>query len=54
MVLPIHLIVFDLDGALVDSLPDLAAAANFAPGRLGLPEHPLENPRQMIGQGEKN
>jgi phosphoglycolate phosphatase len=51
---PITLIVFDLDGTLVDSLPDLAAAANFALRRLGLPEHPLEAHRQMIGQGEKN
>lgn len=46
--------VFDLDGTLVDSLPDLAAAANFALSRLGLPEHPLKAHRQMIGQGEKN
>lgn len=51
---PITLIVFDLDGTLVDSLPDLAAAANFALTRLGLPEHPLKAHRQMIGQGEKN
>jgi phosphoglycolate phosphatase len=51
---PITLIVFDLDGTLVDSLPDLAAAANFALRQLGLPEHPLEAHRQMIGQGEKN
>lgn len=50
----IDLIVFDLDGTLVDSLPDLAAAANFALRRLGLPEHPLEAHRKMIGAGEHN
>jgi phosphoglycolate phosphatase len=51
---PINLIVFDLDGTLVDSLPDLAAAANFALRQLGLLEHPLDAHRQLIGQGEKN
>ena len=49
----IDLMVFDLDGTLVDSLPDLAAAANAALRRLGLPEHPVEAHRKMIGQGEK-
>jgi phosphoglycolate phosphatase len=53
MVLPFDLIVFDLDGTLVDSLPDLAAAANFALRRLGLPEHPPAVMQQMIGGGEK-
>jgi phosphoglycolate phosphatase len=47
------LIVFDLDGTLVDSLPDLAAAANHACRALGLPEHPAAVIRQMIGGGEK-
>lgn len=51
---PLNLIVFDLDGTLVDSLPDLAAAANFALRQLGLPEHTLQTHRQLIGQGEKN
>ena len=42
MTVDLDLIVFDLDGTLVDSLPDLAAAANHALRRLGLPEHPPE------------
>jgi phosphoglycolate phosphatase len=50
----INLIVFDLDGTLVDSLPDLATAANHALQRLGLPAQPLEAHRRMIGAGEKN
>ena len=50
----INLIVFDLDGTLVDSLPDLAMAANHALRHLGLPEHPLEIHQKMIGGGEKN
>jgi len=54
MIHSINLIVFDLDGTLVDSLPDLAVAANHALRRLGLPEHPLEAHQKMIGGGEKN
>jgi phosphoglycolate phosphatase len=50
---PVDLIVFDLDGTLADSLPDLAAAANYACRRLGLPEHPPSAIQQMIGGGEK-
>jgi len=50
----IDLIVFDLDGTLVDSVPDLAAAANYALRRLGLPEHSMEAHKKMIGAGEKN
>ncbi len=50
----VHLIVFDLDGTLVDSVPDLAAAANYALRRLGLPEQSLESHRRLLGQGEKN
>jgi phosphoglycolate phosphatase len=50
----IDLIVFDLDGTLVDSVPDLAAAANYALRRLGLPEQTAEAHKRMIGAGEKN
>jgi phosphoglycolate phosphatase len=50
----IRLIVFDLDGTLVDSLPDLAVAANHALRQLGLPEQPLPAHQKMIGGGEKN
>jgi phosphoglycolate phosphatase len=49
----VNLIVFDLDGTLADTLLDLTAAANFACRRLGLPEHPPEAVRQMIGGGER-
>jgi phosphoglycolate phosphatase len=49
----VDLIVFDLDGTLADTLLDLTAAANFACRRLGLPEHPPEAVRQMIGGGER-
>jgi phosphoglycolate phosphatase len=49
----VDLIVFDLDGTLADTLPDLTAAANFACRRLGLPEHAPEAVRGMIGGGER-
>jgi phosphoglycolate phosphatase len=49
----LDLIVFDLDGTLADTLPDLTAAANFACRRLGLPEQPPEAIRRMIGGGER-
>jgi phosphoglycolate phosphatase len=48
----VDLIVFDLDGTLADTLPDLTAAANFACRRLDLPEHSPEAIRGMIGGGE--
>jgi phosphoglycolate phosphatase len=47
------LIVFDLDGTLADSLPDLTRAANFACRSLGLPEHPAAAIQGMIGGGER-
>jgi phosphoglycolate phosphatase len=49
----VDLIVFDLDGTLADTLPDLTAAANFACHRLGLPEHVPSTIRKMIGGGER-
>jgi phosphoglycolate phosphatase len=48
----VDLIVFDLDGTLADSVPDLTRAANYALGRLGLPEVSAEAVQGMIGGGE--
>lgn len=47
------LIVFDLDGTLADSLPDLAVAANYTCRRLGLPERQPAAIAGMIGGGER-
>jgi phosphoglycolate phosphatase len=49
----VDLIVYDLDGTLADSLADLTDAANYACRRLGLPEHPPEAVKGMIGGGER-
>jgi phosphoglycolate phosphatase len=44
-------VVFDLDGTLVDTAPDLINALNFVLGREGLPPVPLHSARTMIGAG---
>jgi len=49
----VDLIVFDLDGTLADSLPDLTNAANHACRRLGLPERNPATIAGMIGGGER-
>jgi phosphoglycolate phosphatase len=47
------LIVFDLDGTLVDTAPDLIGALNFILDREGLPPLPLASARKMIGAGAR-
>jgi phosphoglycolate phosphatase len=47
------LIVFDLDGTLVDTAPDLVGALNFVLQREGLPLVPLASARTMIGAGAR-
>lgn len=44
-------ILFDLDGTLLDTLTDIASAANRAMKRLGLPTHPIETFRYFVGDG---
>lgn len=46
-----HAIVFDLDGTLLDTLGDIAAAANHALSQLGQPTHPTEAYRMKVGHG---
>lgn len=47
------LIVFDLDGTLVDTAPDLIGALNFVLQREGLPLVPMASARTMIGAGAR-
>lgn len=47
----IRAVVFDLDGTLVDSLADIAAAVNSTLVRHGRPAHPLEAYNAMVGWG---
>jgi phosphoglycolate phosphatase len=44
-------VVFDLDGTLVDSAPDITAAANAAFEPLGVPPFGIEDIKAMIGGG---
>lgn len=43
--------IFDLDGTLLDTLDDLAAAVNYALQQHNMPEHSREEVRQMVGNG---
>jgi phosphoglycolate phosphatase len=45
------LILFDLDGTLVDSAPDIAAALNAALAELGQPTYPLPTVTSYVGDG---
>jgi len=45
---------FDLDGTLVDSVPDLTAAVNAMLRQLGLPERPEARVRTWVGNGMNN
>lgn len=46
-----RLLVFDLDGTLVDTAPDLVAALNVALASEALPPLPLDKARDLIGAG---
>lgn len=47
------LIVFDLDGTLIDTAPDLVATLNVVFEREGLPSVPYTDARKLIGGGAK-
>lgn len=47
----LRLVLFDLDGTLVDSAPDIAVSVNLLMARHGLSEHSLYAVRGMIGDG---
>ncbi|MFL6626337.1 MAG: phosphoglycolate phosphatase [Vitreoscilla sp.] len=50
---PIRGVLFDLDGTLIDSAPDLAGAANRLRADHGLEPLPLEALRPMVGSGAR-
>jgi phosphoglycolate phosphatase len=43
--------IFDLDGTLLDTLGDLAAAVNYALREHGMPEHSIDDVRRFVGNG---
>ena len=48
------LILWDLDGTLIDTIEDLAAAVNHALELRGLPFHSVAQYRKMVGHGVRN
>ena len=46
-------VLFDLDGTLIDSAPDLAGTANDLRAQHGLPPLPYERLRPMVGSGAR-
>lgn len=47
----IKLIIFDLDGTLLNTLEDLADSGNYMLSRYGFPQHPLSSYRYFVGNG---
>lgn len=45
------LVLFDLDGTLIDSIDDLADSANYALAQCGLPLHTVEEYKYIVGNG---
>ena len=43
--------IFDLDGTLLDTLGDLAAATNYALRQHGMPEHSIDDVCRFVGNG---
>jgi phosphoglycolate phosphatase len=48
---PISLLIFDLDGTLVNTLEDIASSVNFTLQKLGRPVIPIDAVRQYVGDG---
>ena len=49
----VRAVLFDLDGTLIDSAPDLAGAGNDMRAARGLPMLPLAHFRPMVGSGAR-
>ena len=48
------LVIFDLDGTLIDTIEDLGTAVNHAMAEKGFPEHSMEEYKLMVGHGIRN
>lgn len=48
------LVIFDLDGTLLDTIEDLGNAVNYLLERRGMPQYTIEQYRKMVGHGIRN
>lgn len=48
------LVIFDLDGTLLNTLDDLSAAVNYAMLQRGFPQHTRDEYMKMVGHGTRN
>lgn len=48
------LVIFDLDGTLLNTIEDLAACANHVLEKRGMPVHSVEEITRMVGRGMRN
>lgn len=46
-----RLVIFDLDGTLLNTIGDLAAAGNHTLAEMGYPQHPEDSYRHFVGNG---
>lgn len=51
---PARLLIFDLDGTLIDSLPDLTDATNLVREKFALPRIGIDDVRRLVGQGARS
>lgn len=51
---PFRAVLLDLDGTLMDTIPDIAVAANAMRVDLGLPSLPVDTIRTFVGKGTDN
>lgn len=47
----IHIVIFDLDGTLLDTISDLAHSVNYALEKCGFPIHDIESYKCFVGDG---
>ncbi|WP_128330980.1 HAD family hydrolase [Apibacter sp. HY039] len=47
----IKLVIFDLDGTLLNTIEDLANSGNYILKKYGFPEHPVDSYRFFVGKG---
>ena len=47
----LKLVIFDLDGTLLNTLSDLAHSANYSLVKCGFPAHPIESYKFFVGNG---